>query len=178
MTSDKGTDPQCKNRSFGAYFFDLKISTYINPARTAMLYIIKKLTDPLIGYIKDDPVRPEISADFRISENAEILVLLKDDRPSAIVCVAYRDFVPKDTVELMSEPTDPFVAVFYTIWSYDAGAGRDLIRIARKELPIIYPNIKKFVTLSPQTEMAKRFHLKNGANVLSANATSVNYEYA
>jgi len=143
-----------------------------------MLYIIKKLSDPLIGYIKDDPVRPEIPLDFRISDNTEILVLLKDDRPSAIVCVAYRDFVPQDTVELMFEPTDASVAVFYTIWSYDPGAGRDLIRTARKELPIRYPNIKKFVTLSPQTEMARRFHLKNGANVLRDNATSVNYEYA
>jgi hypothetical protein len=143
-----------------------------------MLYIIKKISDPMVEYIKDDPVRPEIPLDFRITDNTEILILLKDDRPSAIVCVAYRDFVPKDTVELMSEPTDASVAVFYTIWSYDPGAGRDLIRAARKELPIRYPNINKFVTLSPQTEMARRFHLKNGANVLRDNATSVNYEYA
>jgi hypothetical protein len=143
-----------------------------------MLYILNKLTDPLISYIKDDPVRPEIPADFRVSENSEILILLKDNKPSAIVCVAYRDFVPKDTVELMSPPYEPSVAVFYTIWSYDPGAGRDLIRMARKELPILRPNIKKFVTLSPQTEMAKRFHLKNGANVFRDNSTSVNYEYA
>jgi len=143
-----------------------------------MLYIIKKLSDPMVEYIKDDPVRPEIPLDFRITDNTEILVLLKDDRPSAIVCVAYRDFVPKDTVELMSPPYEPSVAVFYTIWSYDPGAGRDLIRMARKELPILRPNIKKFVTLSPQTEMAKKFHLKNGANVFRDNLTSVNYEYA
>ena len=143
-----------------------------------MLHIIDKLTDPLLSYIKDDPVRPEIPIDFRVSEYSEVLVLLENQEPAAIVCVAYRDFVPKDTVELMSLPEDPYVAVFYTIWSYKPGAGRDLIRIARKELPIRNPNIKKFVTLSPQTEMARKFHLKNGANVFRANVDSVNYEYA
>jgi hypothetical protein len=143
-----------------------------------MLYFINQISDPLASYVKDDPVRPEISLDFRIAGNAEIIVLLKDDMPTAIVCVAYRDFVPKDTVELVSEPYDPSVAVFYTIWSYIPGAGRDLIVQARKELTKRKPNIKKFVTLSPQTEMARRFHLKNGATIFSENANSVNYEYA
>lgn len=143
-----------------------------------MLYFITKQDDPLASYVKDDPVRPEIPLDFRIAENTEIIVLLKDNKPTAMVCVAYRDFVPKDTVELVSEPYDPSVAVFYTIWSYVAGAGRDLIVQARKELPKRRPGIKKFVTLSPQTEMARRFHLKNGATIFSENPNSVNYEYA
>ncbi len=144
-----------------------------------MLYFINCLDDPLLSYIKDDPVRPEISLDFRVAHNAEVIILLNEDKtPKAIVCVAYRDFVPKDTVELVSEPYEPSVAVFYTIWSYISGAGRDLIVHARKEIPKRYPNIKKFVTLSPQTEMARRFHLKNGATIFSENANSVNYEYA
>jgi len=37
--------------------------------------------------------------------------------------------------------------------------------------------VKRFITLSPQTEMARRFHLRNGAVVLQVNTTSVNYEY-
>ena len=143
-----------------------------------MLYIINSIDDPLITYVKDDPVRPEIPVDFRVSNNSEILVLMKDNRPSAIVCVAYRDFVPKDCDELFQSPSEPSVAVFYTIWSYDAGAGRDLIRAARTELPKRKPELKKFVTLSPQTEMAKRFHLKNGASIFRDNPNSVNYEYA
>ena len=40
-----------------------------------------------------------------------------------------------------------------------------------------YPSIKNFVTLSPKTEMARRFHLKNGARVMRENADTVNYEY-
>lgn len=143
-----------------------------------MLYTINSLDDPFIVYIKDDPVRPEIPAEFRVSKDCEILVLLKDNTPRAIVCVAYRDFVPKDCDELYQNPVDPSVAVFYTIWSYDPGAGRDLIRTARKELANRRPELKRFVTLSPQTEMAKKFHLKNGASIFRDNTNSVNYEYA
>jgi hypothetical protein len=33
------------------------------------------------------------------------------------------------------------------------------------------------VTLSPKTEMARRFHHKNGATTYRENADSVNYQY-
>jgi hypothetical protein len=143
-----------------------------------MLYIINSLEDPLIQYLKDDPVRPEIPAEFRVSGTTEIFALVKENKPSAIVCVAYMDFVPKDCNELFTTPNSPSVAVFYTIWSYDPGAGCELIRAARKELPKRKPEIKKFVTLSPQNEMAKKFHLKNGASIFRDNPESVNYEYS
>lgn len=143
-----------------------------------MLHLINSLTDPLILFIKDDPVRPEIPLEFRVSASTEILALVQDGKPRAIVCVAYRNFVPKDTSELMESSEEQSVAIFYTIWSYEAGAGRELIQLARKELSTRKPNVKKFVTLSPTTEMARRFHLKNGANIFRSNLDSVNYEYA
>jgi hypothetical protein len=77
-------------------------------------------------------------------------------------------------VELKGEKD---VAVFYTIWSYSPGAGQKLIKSAAEWLLKDYPNIKAIVTLSPQTEMAKRFHLKNGASIHRQNETSVNYQY-
>jgi hypothetical protein len=40
-----------------------------------------------------------------------------------------------------------------------------------------YSNLKDIVTLSPQTEMARRFHTKNGAETYRQNETSVNYRY-
>ena len=40
-----------------------------------------------------------------------------------------------------------------------------------------FPTITRFVTLSPKTEMAKRFHTKNGATTFRENSESVNYEY-
>ena len=143
-----------------------------------MLYIIDSLNDPMIDYIKDDPVRPEIPKEFRVSDTSEIFAIVENGRPKAMVCVAYRDFIPKDCDELMEKPSNPNVAVFYTIWSYESGAGRDLIVNARNELPKRKPQISKFVTLSPQTEMARKFHLKNGATIFRENASSVNYEYA
>jgi hypothetical protein len=40
-----------------------------------------------------------------------------------------------------------------------------------------FPTVTRFVTLSPKTEMARRFHHKNGATTLRENSESVNYEY-
>lgn len=142
-----------------------------------MLYVITSLSDPFLNYIKDDPVRPEIPLDFRVGKDNEVLVLAKDHDPHAVVCVAYRDFVPQDVPELFKTSSKNSVAIFYTIWSYRPGAGRDLIIEARKTLPKTKPELTKFVTLSPQTEMARRFHLKNGATIFRENANSVNYEY-
>jgi hypothetical protein len=69
------------------------------------------------------------------------------------------------------------VAIFYTIWSYSPGAAVQLLRETVEYLRQTYPNIKRLVTLSPPTPMAKRFHLKNGAQVFRINETTVNYEY-
>jgi len=91
-----------------------------------MLHFINYLTDPFLEYIKDDPVRPEIPKEFRVTANSEIVAIIEEGKPKAIVCVAYRDFVPQDCNELMTTPVNPSIAVFYTIWSYTAGAGRDL----------------------------------------------------
>jgi hypothetical protein len=67
--------------------------------------------------------------------------------------------------------------VFYTIWSYAAGAGKDLIVAAQNEIKQSNPEVTTFVTLSPKTEMARRFHHKNGATTFRENADTVNYLY-
>ena len=143
-----------------------------------MLHIIDSLTDPLIKLIQDDPVRPDIPVDFRISNNNQIFVLLDDDNNhQAVVCVAYKDYIPADEDQLMHASELPTTAVFYTIWSYTPGSGKKLIRQAKKSIEENKPTITKFVTLSPRTEMARTFHLKNGASIFRENETSVNYEY-
>ena len=38
-------------------------------------------------------------------------------------------------------------------------------------------HLNRLVTLSPLTEMAKNFHLKNGAIELQVNETTQNFEY-
>jgi len=144
-----------------------------------MLHIISSPLDPLVQLIKDDPVRPEIGIEFRVSESSEIIVAQDEyGKPSAVVCVLYRDSVPRSREELLEYASyEPVVAVFYTIWSYVPGAGRKLIVAARSHIQSSRPSIKKYVTLSPPTEMARVFHLRNGAQVLNINEDSVNYSY-
>jgi hypothetical protein len=69
------------------------------------------------------------------------------------------------------------VAVFYTIWSYVPGAGRRLITQARRWIQENRVEIRQFVTLSPPTDMARVFHLRNGAEVHRVNVDTVNYLY-
>ena len=91
--------------------------------------------------------------------------------------MSYQHRIPEDEEHLFETTTDPEVAIFYTIWSYAPGAGKDLIFEARDWIKENRPEIKRFVTLSPPTEMARRFHIKNGAIVLRENKSTVNYEY-
>ena len=140
-----------------------------------MLKVIRDLHDPLIDLVKDDPVRPAIPTASRIHDHGEILVLIEDDKPAAVVCVAYLESIPTTETELGK--TGDNVAAFYTIWSYQPGAGRRMIRAARIHIATTRPEIKTYVTLSPKTEMARKFHMSNGASMLSDNETSVNYQY-
>jgi len=140
-----------------------------------MLKIINTITDPLIHLLKDDPVRPSIPTQARVHDHAEILVLMEDDKPAAVVCVAYLEEVPTTETELGK--TGDNIAAFYTIWSYVPGAGRRLIRAARLHIANNRPKITRYVTLSPKTEMARKFHTANGAKTLQDNETTVNYEY-
>lgn len=140
-----------------------------------MLKIINSCQDPLVDLVRDDPVRPSIPLASRIHDHAEILVLVEDDKPAAVVCVAYLDAVPTTETEL--GVTGDNIAAFYTIWSYQPGAGRRLIRAARIHIAQNRPSITRYVTLSPKTEMARKFHISNGALTLKENETTVNYEY-
>jgi len=141
-----------------------------------MLRFITQPTDPLLEYIKDDPVRPDIPAEFRVSNNRFISALV-DEKPTAMVCVSLHNFVPSAIQELELTTLNADTAIFYTIWSYAPGAGADLLRETVAGIKQHYPGVKNFVTLSPKTEMARRFHTRNGAGVFRENLETVNYEY-
>jgi hypothetical protein len=142
-----------------------------------MLTFITDLASPLIKFIKDDPVRPELPAEFRVSENRFISSIVEGEDPKAMVCVSLCDFVPSSVAELAQEALAPNTAIFYTIWSYAPGAGRELLEETVEEIKRRFPNVTRFVTLSPKTEMARKFHHKNGATTLRENEDTVNYEY-
>jgi len=143
-----------------------------------MLHFIQDLTHKLLEFIKDDPVRPEIPADFRVSDGRMVAALTDaEQNPEAMVCVSFHDFVPADVNDLKNTAKVPTTAIFYTIWSYKSGKGKELLLRAVKGIQEQYPSVTRFVTLSPKTNMARRFHLKNGAMVFRENIDTTNYEY-
>ena len=68
-------------------------------------------------------------------------------------------------------------AIFYTIWSYSKGSGKDILFNTVFWLKKNKPEIKRYITMSPKTEMARNFHLKNGAYELKSNRETINFEY-
>jgi hypothetical protein len=133
--------------------------------------------------VKEDPVRPELSLEFRTSYGRKIYGLKYEDEIEGIICIAYTNDIPHSVKELdlMSQNAnfkkDANTAVAYTVWSRKRGAGREIMHKAisfmknKKE-------IKKLVTLSPLTPMATHYHIRNGAKLIKINPTTQNFEYA
>jgi hypothetical protein len=138
------------------------------------------LNDSTIDYIADDPVRPRIPKESRMQGNKRVYYLSNQDNDMlAIVCVAFTDQVATTELELDRCMTIDgcSVCMFYTIWSYAPGAGRELALKMLEYIKDSFPQVKRVVTLSPKTEMARKFHLKNGATELQENLETVNFEY-
>lgn len=141
-----------------------------------MLSFITDISNPLLEYLKDDPVRPDIPREFRVAKNRFVGVL-GTETPTAMVCVSLQDFVPSSVDDLGQETDSPTTAIFYTIWSYVPGAGQSLLFKTVEQIKELFPTVTRFVTLSPKTEMARRFHTKNGAIIFRENDSTINYEY-
>jgi hypothetical protein len=142
-----------------------------------MLHTITCITEDLETLIKDDPVRPEIPLTDRVNVNSRMYVLKDGDKTEAVTCVKFLNSIPEAVEDMAGLVESATTAVFYTIWSYAAGAGRTLIQEAQKSIEAEFPGIETYVTLSPKTEMARRFHLKNGAGIYRENPTTINYIY-
>ena len=127
--------------------------------------------------VADDPVRPHIPAEWRTTGGREVYGLFEDESAEilrAVICVAYTNEVPTNESEMDRRGTD--VAVFYTVWSYDRGAGRDIVLSVAEHIKNT-TFVKRYVTLSPLTEMAERFHLRNGAELIGKYDECQNFEY-
>jgi len=145
-----------------------------------MIYTLSDPSDPLTAYVKDDPVRPHIPLEDRFGLDRFVFALVDNDDTTkvlAMVCTKMCHGAPASEEELLADDTDLDTIVFYTIWSYDKGAGQELLRKVLAKAKVEMPGVNRFVTLSPQTEMARIFHLKNSATIFRINETSVNYEY-
>ena len=137
--------------------------------------------------IEKDIVRPEYDVEFRISEDREVFAWGRSLIPyqvySALCCIAYCNEIPINMEQLTEYSTNhsPYrgdIAVAYTVWncSDTKGSGRSLILALQKHFSS-HAKVNRLVTLSPLTEMAKKFHLSNGATLLSTNPESYNFEY-
>lgn len=142
-----------------------------------MLYTITTITEDLQTLILDDPVRPEIPLTDRVNTNSRMYVLKNGDQTQAVTCVKFLSAIPAAVEDMAVLVESATIAVFYTVWSYAAGAGRALIRETQQSIETEFPEIDTYVTLSPKTDMARRFHLNNGARELRENSTTVNYIY-
>lgn len=141
--------------------------------------MLEKVSDDwTLGYIKDDPVRPHLPMHWRVSDGREVYCLRdsQEGNVRAVVCVAYTNKVAI-TEDDLEHTADPKNAMFYTVWSYDRGAGREIIFETAKTIKKEKPHINRFVTLSPLTEMAEKFHLRNGAKLVRRGNSCQNFEY-
>ena len=68
------------------------------------------------------------------------------------------------------------IAIAYTVWAKKKGGGRAIVNEVYKMVKKSN-HLNRLVTLSPLTEMARNFHIKNGAKELQVNETTQNFEY-
>tara|TARA_B100000131_G_scaffold303862_1_gene328316 strand:+ start:1651 stop:2133 length:483 start_codon:yes stop_codon:yes gene_type:complete len=143
-------------------------------------YSLKNVTqDPLL-WLKSDPVRPELGVEFKTSPGRGVFGLRGEDGGwKAFLCYARTSKVPSNVKEL-EDFTDVKgeIIIPYTVWSHEKGAGRQIIKQVLWLVENAEMGIKRVVTLSPPTEMARKFHLRNSAFELRVNPQTVNFEYA
>jgi Zn-finger protein len=133
--------------------------------------MIRLITRDELEILDKDPVRPHIN---KLEVGKQVYVL---DDLSAVICICYCTQVPTTEEELEKFRDDTgSIAVAYTVWSNKQGAGRAIVN-ELLELMKAKDGINRLVTMSPLTEMAKKFHTRNGAILLLENTDSYNFEY-
>mgnify|MGYP001483709726 CR=1 FL=1 len=138
--------------------------------------------------IKEDPVRPELDNIFRRSYGRKIFGVNYKGEIHAVMCFAYTNKIPKNIDELNKFSHDAFlqsaqrdqnvgkIAIAYTVWSKKKGGGKLIVKEVFKKIKKSN-HLNRLVTLSPLTDMATKFHLRNGAKLLQINETTQNFEY-
>ena len=136
----------------------------------------------------EDPVRPELDNDFRTSYGRKIYGVKYQNDIHAVMCFAFTNSIPKTVEELDMMSRDAYlqsinrdfkvgqIAIAYTVWSKKKGGGRLIVKEVFKKIKKTN-HLNRLVTLSPLTDMARKFHLSNGAIEINVNETSQNFEY-
>ena len=136
----------------------------------------------------EDPIRPELDNNFRSSYGRKIFGVKYKGEIHAVMCFAYTNEIPKSVGELDKLSHDAFlqsamrdqkvgqIAIAYTVWSKKKGGGKLIVKEVFKKIKKSN-HLNRLVTLSPLTEMATKFHSRNGAKLLQINETTQNFEY-
>ena len=135
---------------------------------------------------KEDPVRPELNLEFRQAYGRKIFGLKDSEGDiAAIICFAFTNKVPTTIEEMDVLSRDAAmqaihragvqgdIAIAYTVWAKKKGGGRAIVNEVYKMVKESN-HLNRLVTLSPLTDMARNFHLKNGAKELQVNEKSQN----
>ena len=163
--------------------------------------IISKNIDNLFDWIKgaeivelkkcnttEDPVRPELDNKFRTSYGRKIYGVKYRGEIHAVMCFAFTNEIPKSVEDLDMMSKDAFlqsirrdyqvgkIAIAYTVWSKKRGGGKLIVKEVFKLIKKSH-HLNRLITLSPLTEMARKFHLSNGAVQIQVNETTQNFEY-
>ena len=108
--------------------------------------------------------------------------------PISIMGFGFTDDIPKTVKELDLMTRDAYlksahrdqnigkIAIAYTIWSKKRGGGKLIVKEVFKMIKKSN-HLNRLITLSPLTEMARNFHLNNGAIELQVNQDTQNFEY-
>ena len=163
--------------------FSANIQNFFDWVKGAELVELEKCN------ISEDPVRPELDNIFRTSYGRKIFGVKFKDEIHAVMCFAFTDEIPKSVKELDLFSQDAFlknvqrdptkvgrIAIAYTVWSKKKGGGKLIVKEVYKMIKKSN-HLNRLVTLSPLTEMARKFHLRNGAIELQVNETTQNFEY-
>ena len=147
-----------------------------------------KLVELIEFNIEEDPVRPELDNNFRTGYGRKIYGVEYLGEIHAVMCFAYTNKVPKSVDELEKLSTDAFlqtamrdqsggqIAIAYTVWSKKKGGGKLIVKEVFKKIKKSN-HLNRLVTLSPLTDMATKFHERNGAKLIQINETTQNFEY-
>ena len=144
-----------------------------------MKYNLEHVNDKPELWESEDPVRPELDTAFKTSPGRGVFGLKGEDgKWKAFMCYARTSLVPKNVEDLVVYTCldGPYI-IPYTVWSYEKGAGRAIINEVLWMVKNTEDHYGRVITLSPPTEMAERFHSRNGAVVFRRNAEFVNFEY-
>ena len=137
---------------------------------------------------KEDPIRPELNNDFRTSFGRKIYGVKYKNEICAIMCFGFTNEIPKSVEELDLMTKDAHlqsirrdqkvgkIAIAYTVWSKKKGGGKLIVKEVFKQIKKSN-HLNRLVTLSPLTDMARNFHIRNVAIELKVNKETKNFEY-